>query len=115
MGARSANEPGTTTFPAVTLTKTIVVPAAGATGNLVVRYRPEGWDSGANGQTNYDYIRIAIVAAATTELVGPDRRQLHDPAVQPEPRHGQASANNRAATASTTAGTPARTARTSPA
>jgi uncharacterized repeat protein (TIGR01451 family) len=70
MGARSANEPGTTTFPAVTLTKTIVVPASGA-GNLVVRYRPEGWDSGANGSTNYDYIRIAIVAAATTELVGP--------------------------------------------
>ncbi len=71
MGARSANEPGTTNFPAVTLTKTITVPAAGATGNLVVRYRPEGWDSGANGSTNYDYIRIAIVAGATTELVGP--------------------------------------------
>jgi hypothetical protein len=71
MGARSANEPGTTNFPAVTLTKTITVPAAGATGNVVVRYRPEGWDSGANGSTNYDYIRIAIVAGATTELVGP--------------------------------------------
>jgi hypothetical protein len=70
MGARSANEPGATTAPAVTLSKTIVVPAA-STGNLVVRYRPEGWDSGANGSTNYDYIRIAIVAGATTELVGP--------------------------------------------
>ena len=72
MGARSANEPGTTTFPAVTLTKTITVPATGATGNLVVRYRPEGWDSGANGSTSFDYIRIAIVVGATTtELVGP--------------------------------------------
>lgn len=71
MGARSANEPGATNFPAVTLTKTIAVPAGGAAGNLVVRYRPEGWDSGANGSTNYDYIRIAIVAGTTTELVGP--------------------------------------------
>jgi len=72
MGARSANEPGTTTFPAVTLTKTIAVPAAGATGNLVVRYRPEGWDSGSNGSTQFDYLRIAVVVGATTtELVGP--------------------------------------------
>ena len=70
MGARSADEPGTTNFPAVTLTKTITVPATGA-GNLVVRYRPEGWDSGSNGSTQFDYLRIAIVAAATTELVGP--------------------------------------------
>jgi hypothetical protein len=70
MGARSANEPGAVTQPAVTLTKTIAVPASGA-GNLVVRYRPEGWDSGANGSTNYDFIRIAIVSGATTELVGP--------------------------------------------
>ena len=70
MGARSANEPGTTTQPAVTLTKTIAVPASGA-GNLVLRYRVEGWDSGSNGSTNFDFVRIAIVSGATTELVGP--------------------------------------------
>src|SRR5262249_61546095 len=71
-GAASAKEPGPTMFPAVPLPKPLTVPAAGATGNLVVRYRPEGWDSGSNGNTQFDYLRIAVVVGATTtELVGP--------------------------------------------
>ena len=95
MGARSSNEPGTTTFPAVTLTKTITVPVAASAGNLVVRYRPEGWDSGANGSTSFDYLRIAVVSGATTtELVGPTAGTYTTLPFSPN-LGGQQAANNR--------------------
>ncbi|HTO06407.1 MAG TPA: choice-of-anchor X domain-containing protein [Myxococcota bacterium] len=95
MGARSANEPGAVTQPAVTLNKTIAVPASGA-GNVVVRYRPEGWDSGANGSTNYDFIRISVVSAGgvTTELVGPTAGNYTTLPFSPN-LGTQAAANNR--------------------
>jgi uncharacterized repeat protein (TIGR01451 family) len=92
MGARSANEPGTVTQPAVTLTKTIAVPA-GSPGNLVVHYRPEGWDSGSNGSTNYDFIRIALVSGATTELVGPTAGNYTTLPFSPNFGNNQAAAN----------------------
>lgn len=70
IGSRSANEPANGN-PAVTLSRTFVVPAT-APGNLVLRYRVEGWDSAANGNnTQFDFLRIQVVGAATTELVGP--------------------------------------------
>lgn len=69
IGARSANEVAVTN-PAVTLSRTIVVPAS-SPGNLVIRYRVEGWDAGANASTNYDFLRIAVVGSVTTEIVGP--------------------------------------------
>lgn len=56
--------------PAVTLTRSIVVPASSA-GNLVVRYRPEGWDSSANNATTYDFLTVQIVGATTQNLVAP--------------------------------------------
>jgi uncharacterized repeat protein (TIGR01451 family) len=71
LGARSANEPNNASNnPAVVLRKTIVVPS-GTPGNLTLRYRPEGWDSDTNGSNNFDFIRVWLAGAATTELVGP--------------------------------------------
>lgn len=71
MGARTAVEVGVTN-PAVTLTRTIAVPAT-SPGNLVIRYRVEGWDSDADGSTaSFDYLSIAlVVGAAVTEILGP--------------------------------------------
>jgi uncharacterized repeat protein (TIGR01451 family) len=70
MGSRTANDP-VNGNPAVTLSRTIVVPATNP-GNLVLRYRVEGWDSGANGNnTQFDFLRISVVGGVTTEIVGP--------------------------------------------
>lgn len=52
------------------LTRTITVPATNP-GNLTVRWKPQGWDSSANANANYDFLRIEIVGASTTEIVGP--------------------------------------------
>lgn len=71
MGARSNNEPNGTTTGSL-ITKTITVPATNP-GNLVFRYRIEGWDSNVNGNTTqYDYFAAKITrGATTTNLVGP--------------------------------------------
>ena len=69
LGARTNNE-AVDGNPTVTLTRTFVVPAS-ATGNIVVRYRPEGWDSSANNATQYDYITIQIVGSSTQNIVAP--------------------------------------------
>lgn len=71
MGARSRNEPNGTNTGA-TITKTINVPATNP-GNLVFRYRIEGWDSNVNGNTTqYDYFSARITrGTTTTNLVGP--------------------------------------------
>ncbi len=69
IGARDVNEPASGN-PAVTLTRTIVVPATNP-GNLSLNYRVHGWDSAAFGTTNYDYITIQIVGTTTATLVGP--------------------------------------------
>lgn len=69
LGARTNNEPSDAN-PAVTLNKTLTVPAS-ATGNMTVRYRIEGWDSSTNGSTNFDFLRIQLIGGTTTELVGP--------------------------------------------
>lgn len=69
IGARSVNEPANGN-PAVTFQRTIVVPASNP-GDLTVRYRVEGWDSSANGATQWDFLRIAIISGGTTEIVGP--------------------------------------------
>ncbi len=54
----------------VTLTRTIAVPATNP-GNVTVRWKPQGWDSSNNGATQWDFIRIRVVGATTTEFVGP--------------------------------------------
>ena len=69
LGGRTNNE-AVNGNPAVTLTRTIIVPAA-TPGNLTLRYRIEGWDSSANGSAQYDFLRIQLVGGATTEVVGP--------------------------------------------
>ena len=69
MGARTNTEPASNESQTV-LTRTITVPATNP-GNLTVRWKPEGWDSSANGNANYDFIRIEIVGSTTTEIVGP--------------------------------------------
>lgn len=71
MGARSNNEPNGTNTGAL-ITKTITVPATNP-GNLVFRYRIEGWDSNVNGNTTqYDYFLAKITSGSTTtNLVGP--------------------------------------------
>jgi uncharacterized repeat protein (TIGR01451 family) len=70
MGARSQNEPNSAS-PAVTISRQIDVPAADP-GELTVCYRVEGWDSSADGASQYDYVRIRLVGSSTAELVGPD-------------------------------------------
>ncbi len=70
LGSRTNNEAAGGN-PAVVLSRTIVVPAANP-GNLVLRYRVEGWDSAANGNnTQWDFLRISVIGTTTTELVGP--------------------------------------------
>ena len=69
IGARTNNE-AASGDPTVTLTRSIVVPTSGA-GNLVVRYRPEGWDSSANNTNQYDFITIQIVGVTTQNIVAP--------------------------------------------
>ena len=68
LGARTNNEPSNGTGS--TLTRTITVPATNP-GNITVRYRVEGWDSSANGATQWDFLRISLIGTGTTEIVGP--------------------------------------------
>jgi uncharacterized repeat protein (TIGR01451 family) len=68
MGLRSSTNGGPASNPGVTLTRTITVPTVNP-GNLVVRWRPEGWDTG-----DFDPIRIDLTnagGAVLTEMVGP--------------------------------------------
>lgn len=74
MGARSSDEPSSANSgsPAVTLSRTIAVPASNA-GDLVFRYRLGGWDSSDDGESNWDFFSAAVrVGASRTPLVGPD-------------------------------------------
>lgn len=50
--------------------RTIAVPATNS-GNITVRWKPQGWDSSQDGSTNYDYMRVEIIGASTTEIIGP--------------------------------------------
>ncbi|MFC4292720.1 hypothetical protein ACFOWX_09875 [Sphingorhabdus arenilitoris] len=68
LGARSAVDGNGA--DRATLTRTFTVPATNP-GNITVRWKPQGWDSAANGATQYDFIRIDIVGTSTSELVGP--------------------------------------------
>jgi hypothetical protein len=71
LGSRTNNEPASYTGTGATLTKTITVPSSNP-GNLVLRYRIEGWDSNVNGNTTqYDYFLAQIVGSSTTNLVSP--------------------------------------------
>lgn len=90
MGARSNNEPNGTTTGA-TITKTITVPSTNP-GNLVFRYRIEGWDSNVNGNTSqYDYFLARITGSTTVNLVGP---ALNNYATLPfSPNYGTQQAN----------------------
>ncbi|MGB0128456.1 MAG: hypothetical protein WBP72_12525, partial [Rhodocyclaceae bacterium] len=68
LGSRTNNDSNAN--PGVSLSRGIVVPAT-SPGNLVIRYRPEGWDSCDNGGTQYDWLRIRVVGTSRTVLVGP--------------------------------------------
>lgn len=69
LGSRTNTEP-TNASPAVTLRRTITVPAT-TPGNLTIHYRLEGWDSSDNGANTWDFLRIRLINASTTEIVGP--------------------------------------------
>lgn len=69
LGARSAAE-NTAGADRATIVRTITVPATNP-GSITVRWKPEGWDSAANGSTMFDFIRIDIVGTTLSELVGP--------------------------------------------
>ena len=71
LGARTNIEPNGFSGVGVTFTKTIKVPATNP-GNLVFRYRIEGWDSAINANTtSYDYFQAQIIGSTTTTMVGP--------------------------------------------
>lgn len=91
MGSRSNNEPNGTNAGSL-ITKTIVVPTTNP-GNLVFRYRVEGWDSNVNGNTTqYDYFSAKITRGNTiTNLVGP---ALNNYTTNPfSPNYGTSQAN----------------------
>lgn len=69
IGWRNSTAAQVNAAPGVTFTRTITVPATNP-GNLVFKYRVEGWDSWDLG-TGYDFLRADIVGLATTEMVGP--------------------------------------------
>jgi hypothetical protein len=54
----------------VTITKTITVPNTNP-GNLVFKYRIEGWDSADNAGTSYDFFKVQIISNTTANIVGP--------------------------------------------
>lgn len=68
IGSRSNND-STGTDRAV-VSRSITVPATNP-GSITVRWKPQGFDSSANGSTRWDYLRIQVVGSSTTELVGP--------------------------------------------
>lgn len=88
IGARTNNEAANGN-PAVTLTRTIVVPGSNP-GNLTLRYRTEGWDSSANGSNQYDFLRIQLVGGTTTEVLGPTLGSYNTLPFSPNLRIGQA-------------------------
>lgn len=65
IGDRSDTSSGGIQSGGVTVTKTITVPAINP-GNLVFKYRIEGWDS-----SGYDYFRAQIIGNTTATIVGP--------------------------------------------
>jgi uncharacterized repeat protein (TIGR01451 family) len=67
LGLRADTDPGDA-YPSVTLSRTITVPVSDP-GSLTLRYRPEGWDSSANGSSQWDFLRIRIDGDT---VVGPD-------------------------------------------
>lgn len=69
LGARTNSEPAGGGVGA-TLTRTITVPASNP-GNLTFRYRVEGWDSSANGDTRYDWLQVDVINGGTTQIIGP--------------------------------------------
>lgn len=88
IGARTNNEAANGN-PAVTLTRTIVVPVSNP-GNLTLRYRIEGWDSSNNGSTQDDFLRIQLVGGTTTEVLGPTLGSYTTLPYSPNLRIGQA-------------------------
>lgn len=70
IGARTSNETASGS-DIVVLSRTIAVPATNP-GVLTFSFRTQGWDSNENGQTQYDFLRAAIIDGGTaTEVVGP--------------------------------------------
>ena len=63
LGWRSSSAAIEVGAPGVTFTRTFTVPST-SPGNLVVRWKPEGWDAEA-----FDYLTIKIVGSTTTTLV----------------------------------------------
>ena len=92
LGARTNNEPGSQ-VDATKLTRTITVPAS-TPGNLVIRWRPEGWDSDINGTAVYDnlHIRITTAGGAVTEIVGPATNDYRNYPFAPNYGNGNATA-----------------------
>jgi uncharacterized repeat protein (TIGR01451 family) len=87
MGLRSSPAGGPASNPGVTLTRTITVPTTNP-GNLVVRWRPEGWDTG-----DFDPIRIDLTNAGGTvlvEMVGPTAASYGTKPFAPNTNNAQA-------------------------
>ncbi len=88
MGLRSSTTGGPAGNPGVTLSRTITVPAT-SPGALVVRWRPEGWDTG-----DFDPIRIDLTNAGgtvLTEIVGPTAGNYGTKPFGPNTNNAQAS------------------------
>ncbi|MEQ1635751.1 MAG: DUF6701 domain-containing protein [Methylococcales bacterium] len=69
-GFRSATDAGGNTV----LTKSLTVPAS-TPGNITIRLRPEGWDSGVNANlTQFDFMQVRLLNSVGTSrlnIVGP--------------------------------------------
>ena len=89
LGNRTTATGGIAGAPGLTLTRTFTVPATGA-GNVTVRWRPEGWDTG-----DFDPVRIDLINAAgtvLTEIVGPTAGNYGTKPFAPNTNNAQASA-----------------------
>jgi uncharacterized repeat protein (TIGR01451 family) len=92
IGNRTSAGGGIASNPGVTLTRDFVVPAGASAGNLTIRYRPEGWDTG-----DFDPIRIDLVTTANvvlTEIVGPTAGSYATKPFAPNTNNAQATNTN---------------------
>ena len=90
LGWRNSTAAQVNGAPGATFTRTITVPASNP-GNLVFRYRVEGWDSYDLG-TGFDFLRADIVGTATTEMVGPTAGSYNSKPFSPN--YGASAASN---------------------
>jgi len=98
LGFRSKSDATAASNTNASITRTIKIPATNP-GNLTIKIKPEGWDSGKNKDlSNYDFLQVRLLDASNSNLllvvVGPS---LNNYATCPfSPNHNTSPATNSA-------------------